>query len=143
MSYFPSLSWGKMGLVTGILQFNLLSSCDAAEETRIKSSITEFKFQPSKPFYFENSNVVLFLDTQDSPVIWRSKDEGKTWDNKTSPSGSLDKLYQHPFDDQKAIALTKGLTHYVTKNRGESWQSFQTPLPASFSNDPPRCIPRH
>jgi hypothetical protein len=43
----------------------------------------------------------------------------------------------HPFDNKRAYVLTKDTTHYMTADRGKTWQSFFTDSsPSSWRRQP-------
>lgn len=75
-----------------------------------------------------------------------SLDEGKTWDLASGiPAGQASMVFEHPFNNRLAFALTRGKTHYRTDDRGKTWRSFEVPLPPavvaqplSFHSDPKR-----
>lgn len=63
--------------------------------------------------------------------VLRSEDEGKTW----APISGVDlavRLVAHPHSNEMAFIIGRDTTHWVTYNRGSSWQSFQTPREASL-----------
>jgi len=45
-------------------------------------------------------------------------------------------IYLHPFDKNKAYALTVGREHFVTSDKGKSWQKFKTEWPPSLQRNP-------
>lgn len=54
-----------------------------------------------------------------------SSDEGKSWALASGiPEGEVIRLVEHPFGHSMAFALGRGEKHWVTHNRGESWQSW-------------------
>lgn len=68
-------------------------------------------------------------------VVQRSTDEGKTW----SPVEEITDAYRlidHPFSKEIAFVIGKHKKHWVTTNRGESWQSFETEREATLSGQP-------
>lgn len=55
-----------------------------------------------------------------------SSDEGKSWKLAAGiPEGSVARLVEHPFGHSMAFAVGNDETHWVTNNRGESWQSWK------------------
>jgi hypothetical protein len=55
-----------------------------------------------------------------------SSDEGLTWNPASGiPEGKIYKLVEHPFGHNMAFALGKDAEHWVTYNRGETWQSWE------------------
>ena len=93
-------------------------------------SITRLDNLPNKLFYFDDSPVILLHD----PVtlgVSRSDDEGKTW---TAANIAGARLVGHPHNNEMAFAIGRN-EHWVTYNRGSSWQSFSTTEDASVSGD--------
>jgi len=55
-----------------------------------------------------------------------SSDEGLNWNPASGiPEGKIYKLVEHPFGHNMAFALGKDAEHWVTYNRGETWQSWE------------------
>jgi hypothetical protein len=76
---------------------------------------------------------VILIHDPVSLSVQRSADEGKTW----SPVDGVEKgdairLVSHPHNNEMAFIIGRHLTHWVTYNRGETWQSFETPREASL-----------
>lgn len=65
--------------------------------------------------------------------VQRSEDEGKTWNEVSGIDGAL-RLIAHPHNNEMAFILGRYTTHWVTYNRGATWQSFETPREASLSS---------
>ncbi|WFD05581.1 vacuolar protein sorting/targeting protein PEP1 [Malassezia vespertilionis] len=87
---------------------------------------SEFAHLPSKLTYFQDSTVVLWHDGE-ARDVYRSDNEGKTWELvKGPPPRSAYLLIQHPYDPQQAFILSDSTEHWLTKNRGASWQRFET-----------------
>ena len=94
-------------------------------------TVTHIDNLPNKLFYFDDTPVVLSHD----PVtlgIARSDDEGKTWN--AVPDVVASRLISHPDNNEMAFAIGKS-QHWVTYNRGQSWQSFETPVDASITGE--------
>lgn len=64
----------------------------------------------------------------------RSGDEGKKWQTVEGVENAI-RLVSHPHNNNMAFAIGEGTTHWVTYNRGDSWQSFETPREASLSGE--------
>lgn len=64
----------------------------------------------------------------------RSDDEGKSWNTVEGVDKAV-RLISHPHDNSMAFIIGKDETHWVTYNRGSSWQSFETPLEASLTSE--------
>ncbi|KAI8050565.1 hypothetical protein BDF22DRAFT_695641 [Syncephalis plumigaleata] len=90
-----------------------------------------FKHLPSKLSFFGDQSVVLYFDSEDK-IVYRSERVGREWQPiKDVPAGKVESMHVHPFDDQLAFLLTSGKQHYVTRDRGATWSTFDTPLPPS------------
>lgn len=77
--------------------------------------------------------VILMQDPVTSKVM-RSPDEGKTWEAVTGPEEAI-RLIPHPHNTEMAFIIGRETTHWVTYNRGVTWQSFETPREASLSGN--------
>lgn len=66
--------------------------------------------------------------------VSRSDDEGKTWKPIAGPDEAV-RLIAHPHNNEMAFVIGPDTKHWVTYNRGESWQSFETPREASLAGD--------
>jgi hypothetical protein len=65
--------------------------------------------------------------------VLRSPDEGKTWSLiQGVDEGDAIRLVNHPHNNEMAFIIGRYTTHWVTYNRGDTWQSFQTPREASL-----------
>lgn len=64
--------------------------------------------------------------------VLRSPDEGKTWEAVSGPEEAI-RLIPHPHNTEMAFIIGRETTHWVTYNRGVTWQSFETPREASLS----------
>ena len=80
--------------------------------------------------------IVLSLEDH-SGIVWRSHNDGETWEpvEKTRGKKVFD-IYPHPFDKNKAYALTLGREHFMTSDQGKSWQKFETKWPPSLQRNP-------
>lgn len=88
--------------------------------------VNQFPQYPDNLNYFENSDVILFQDTQ-SNNIYRSPDAGVTWERvKDVPEGKGYYLFMHEYDSERAYILTPGIQHYRTHDRGKTWNQFLT-----------------
>ncbi|WWD19083.1 hypothetical protein CI109_103541 [Kwoniella shandongensis] len=88
---------------------------------------------PNRLFYFDDTPVVMLHDPVTLSVM-RSPDEGKTWEPISGPGeGEAVRLVDHPHNNDMAFIIGRRYTHWVTYNRGASWQSFETPREASLA----------
>ncbi|ORX80565.1 Oligoxyloglucan reducing end-specific cellobiohydrolase [Basidiobolus meristosporus CBS 931.73] len=110
--------------------YSLIAGTGAGDVTVRNTGLTNL---PTKLFYFEDSGVILYLDTTSRTVL-RSDNEGGTWSKVSNvPDSIATDMYSHPYDKQTAIILTEDTTHYITHDRGSTWTSFKTPLQPSLS----------
>jgi Sortilin, neurotensin receptor 3, len=127
----------------------LLISSTTAEDKAPKIVSQRFDNPPINVQYFEDSDVVLFQDWKEN-VIWRTENAGLDWKKVSDiPLEKAWTMFMHPFDHQRAYVLTKGVIHYQTRDKGETWQKFQTDvqpsswraMPMAFhAGDPDRII---
>ncbi|KZV85936.1 Oligoxyloglucan reducing end-specific cellobiohydrolase [Exidia glandulosa HHB12029] len=97
---------------------------------------TTFENLPTRLFYLDDTSTVFYHDMT-AGNVYVSDDEGKKWElAKGIPPGDALLAIEHPFDNRVAFILTKDKKHYVTSNRGESWQEFTVPNPPAFSSNP-------
>jgi hypothetical protein len=110
--------------------------------------IKKFDFIPSNLNYFEDSDVILFED-EISRNVWRSEDAGVTWGVVDGiPKQKTLLVVMHPSDAKRAYALTNGRSHWMTDDRGKTWEEFYTDAlvtlwrsPMAFhGTDPDRII---
>ena len=64
-------------------------------------------------------------------TVRRSDDEGKTWKLVEGVEDAI-RLVAHPHNNNMAFIIGPDKKHWVTYNRGDSWQSFKTPVEASL-----------
>jgi hypothetical protein len=91
-------------------------------------SITDWAVhnEPMNIEYFDDSDVILFQDWNEN-AVYRSENAGETWAKvEDIPYNDAWSMYMHPFDNKRAYVLTKDTTHYMTADRGKTWQSFFT-----------------
>jgi hypothetical protein len=108
---------------------------------------TAFKSLPANIFYFEDSDTVLVTDVIPG-IVYRSTDAGVKWKQiKDIGEGKIGEVFPHPYSPQTAIAVGDKTTHWISKDRGETWEEFKTKYPVvrgrplSFhADDPDRII---
>ncbi|ORY35539.1 hypothetical protein BCR39DRAFT_567933 [Naematelia encephala] len=96
-------------------------------------TITRLDNLPNRLFYFDDTPVILIHDPVTLTVL-RSADEGKTW-NPISGVDSAVRLIPHPHNNEMAFIIGRRTTHWVSYNRGDSWQSFETSREASLAGN--------
>jgi hypothetical protein len=135
--------WGSL-LLSGLL----CSSGAAAKKDKPSVHTSSFPFWPYNVNYFDDSDVLLFEDFNDH-VVFRSTNAGVSWDKVSSvPAGKEMELTMHRFDNKRAYIITKERSHWMTKDRGETWEEFYTDSLASLfrpaltfhAKDPDRII---
>ncbi|KAG0647921.1 Carboxypeptidase Y receptor [Hyphodiscus hymeniophilus] len=131
-------------LVSGLL----CASSAAAKKDKPSVSTTSFPFWPNGVSYFDDSDVLLFEDVNDR-VVFRSTDAGVTWDKVSKvPAGKAMELIMHAYDNKRAYIITPDSSHWMTNDRGDTWEEFYTDSQASafrealtfHAKDPDRII---
>ncbi|KAG8221150.1 hypothetical protein J3R82DRAFT_2696 [Butyriboletus roseoflavus] len=123
-----------------LLAFLVYIGFATAQEPEV--SVSHFDNLPGRLFFFEDTSSVVYHDIVTGD-LYVSQDEGKSWSRAEDiPGGIVSMVIPHPFDNRYAFALTDGMTHYRTENRGKTWRSFEvlaplsyTPKPLSFHSD--------
>ena len=96
----------------------------SAKKDAPRITISELDNTPaSPPLYFEDSDVILILDTAGNVI--RSEDAGEKWGVINDvPKGRAWDLVLHPYNKEVAYVWGKEKTHWITDDRGKSWRSF-------------------
>jgi hypothetical protein len=117
--------------LTGILLLAVGSQLSEAKSDGPRIALTKLDSEPSPPSYFENSDTVLFYDSQ-SKVVHLSFDGGLEWDvvkdEAGEMAGAVGGVQIHPFDNKKAYILGLYGIHWVTTDQGVTWNSFELPV---------------
>ena len=91
---------------------------------------------PANLFYFDDTDTILIHDAEALKVL-RSDDAGGSWETvKDIEEGGAWDLWQHPYNNKVAYALGLETTHWVTKDQGKSWKTFETEKRPSRSRPP-------
>ncbi|KAI8342310.1 hypothetical protein BC941DRAFT_138054 [Chlamydoabsidia padenii] len=98
---------------------------DCGEGGQIQSTRMEFTDRVVDYIYFTDTNRVI-VRTADNKV-WRSDDDGNQW-IQIFDDHQVIAIYQNPHHEQTAYFMTKGLTHFVTQDRGSNFNQFTTHL---------------
>lgn len=131
-------------LVSGLL----CASSTAAKKDKPLVSLSNFPFWPFNVNYFDDSDVLLFEDRNNHDV-YRSEDAGVSWAKVSGvPEGKMLETKMHPYDNKRAYIITDERSHFLTKDRGETWEEFYTDAQASLfreallfhARDPDRII---
>ncbi|ODN82335.1 signal sequence binding protein [Cryptococcus wingfieldii CBS 7118] len=110
----------------------VLISALAALAADPQVTVNRIENLPNRLFYFDDTPVVMYHDPA-MLTVHRSEDEGKTWEQITGPiEGEAIRLVEHPHNNEMAFIIGRYTTHWVTYNRGATWQSFVTPRDASL-----------
>ncbi|KAI7972263.1 hypothetical protein EIK77_003687 [Talaromyces pinophilus] len=105
-----------------------------------KIALKELDVVPADPFYFKNSDTVMFL----SPLtgeVYQSFDGGLEWKVVGEEEGvtAAVLILPHPHDNQKAYILGRHGIHWVTTDQGRTWREFEVPAaPSTFVYEPLR-----
>ncbi|KAI9029440.1 hypothetical protein DFJ74DRAFT_487960, partial [Hyaloraphidium curvatum] len=100
--------------------------------SKVVETAVRFDHAPRRLVYFKDSEVILIL-SGDAEALYRSADQGKTWTMTADiPKGAAKVLMRHEHDPDTAFVLTDSTTHYITRNKGLSWTTFDTPLAPAF-----------
>lgn len=91
----------------------------------------------------------MFQDWETN-TVQRSSDAGATWKEISGGpvAGKEWNMYMHPRDNKRAYVLSEGSSHWMTSDRGETWEKFVTDAPPSawrpafnfHGSDPNRII---
>jgi Sortilin, neurotensin receptor 3, len=121
-------------IIASMLITNITAQKDAPSITAVP-----FDNQPNNIEYFDDSDVIIFQDWE-SGTVYRTDNAGETWSKVNGTPITYEdawSMYMHPFDKERAYVLTKESTHYMTDDRGATWQSFFTDALPSAWRDPP------
>jgi hypothetical protein len=126
----------------------LLLTSASAKKDKPSISQSSFPFWPYNVQYFDDSDVLLFQDLNDH-IVYRSTDAGVKWEKVSDvPPGKVLEMTMHPYDNKRAYIITNEKSHWMTKDRGETWDDFYTDSLASLfrealtfhAGDPDRII---
>ena len=132
----------------GLLYSTTLLGTAWAKKDKPSVKDTTFDFIPYNLNYFDDSDVLLFEDPL-SRNVYRSDNAGETWGVVDAiPKGRLLEISMHPFDKKRAFIITNDKSHWMTKDRGETWKEFYSESQASVfrealtyhAGDPDRII---
>ncbi|KAK1148412.1 vacuolar protein sorting/targeting protein PEP1 [Aspergillus melleus] len=103
-----------------------------------KITATELDHQPASLFYFEDTETAL-LNTLDGNLL-QTVDGGEKWEivkgDNGEMEGSVVLIRQHPFDKNKAYAISASKRHWVTTDQAKSWTSFEAEGIAAVNHYP-------
>ncbi|KAJ4295684.1 vacuolar protein sorting/targeting protein PEP1 [Collariella sp. IMI 366227] len=117
--------WGALQ-AAALLAAALWTTPLAAKNDRPSFHLKAFENIPKNLVYFANSDVVLFQDA-DANNVYRSDNHGEKWDRVDAvPKGKAWLLYMHQFDSNRAYIFTEGTTHFRTRDRGKTWDKFDS-----------------
>ncbi|KAF8264511.1 Oligoxyloglucan reducing end-specific cellobiohydrolase [Lactarius quietus] len=122
------------GFLLSLLALFLSSFVLAQNAPEVKMNY--FENLPARLFFFDDTTYVAYHDIVRRD-LYISSDEGKNWNRVTDiPQGDTALFLEHPFNNRMAFVLTQGTTHYRTDDRGQSWRSFEMPVPPSYVSRP-------
>ena len=118
-------SWKPTALCSVLLLItSLLLTCSAKEQNTPGIARTEIENAPTSLFYFEDSNRVLLHDRYVGKVLL-SKNGGKDWEDVDQIKEAVDAFW-HPYDNKVAYVVDMKKHIYITYDRAESWERFDT-----------------
>lgn len=95
--------------------------------TDISHKLSKFNSPMLSGFqYFIKSSVVMFLS--ESQEVWRSTDDGLSWTRTLPDAGRFLGIYPHD-TDEKLVYLFTNKDIYVSRDRGESFDRHDLPVP--------------
>lgn len=104
------------------------------DQLKIEPKTLELDDQPVALFYFEGTETAL-THLSDGE-LYRSFDGGKEWEvveTEGAVVGPVAMIRQHPFDNNKAYALSINGRHWITTDQAKTWKSFEVAdTPASY-----------
>jgi hypothetical protein len=139
------MSYQRRFLLYTVVVLVTLLLIDCAEAFEPKVSESELSNAPKNIVYFNDSSVILYhADGQGQ--LFRSEDDGGSW-KEVKVDGPVNSLIPHPFDDNRAFAITTGKKHYATVDKGKNWKEFEIPhitglhvVPFAFHAEEPDYI---
>ncbi|KAL9090767.1 MAG: hypothetical protein Q9159_001823 [Coniocarpon cinnabarinum] len=120
-----------MRLVFILLLILLPLASAEVDKKNIKRTSFESKLSPFQ--FFEDSETVLTVEPRHG-IAHISKDAGASWDKVPDVQRAF-AIVLSPNNNNVAIIMCTGDTHYITRNQGKDWTPFttkgMTPSPAS------------
>lgn len=115
--------WRHFMLPVLLLSCSFSTTFGRNEKPRLQ--ITKFDFMPYNVNYFDESDILLFVDPLTND-LYRSSDAGESWSiPKDIPRGTAISLIMHPWEPMRAYIITEDRIHWMTFDRGESWRRFE------------------
>ena len=117
----------RLGILSALLVLGL-PSVFAQDDDKRHPKITKTAFDgPMVNIkYFDDSNVITATDYTNR-VVHRSTDAGATWDVvEDIAEGEAFEVMYHPFNNKVAVCIGTKRKHWITKDQGEKWASFET-----------------
>ncbi|KAA8644881.1 vacuolar protein sorting/targeting protein PEP1 [Aspergillus tanneri] len=106
---------------------NTTTSSAAKNSKKPKITATNLDSQPTSLFYFEDAETAL-LNTRDGNLL-QTFDGGESWEVVKGEDGGMEHkvlfIWQHPFDKNKAYAISQNKRHWVTTDQAKTWASFE------------------
>ncbi|OQO04227.1 hypothetical protein B0A48_10838 [Cryoendolithus antarcticus] len=133
-------------LVSLVLGF--LSVLTIAKKDKPSVESTTFKSIPAVLTYFDDTDIILVVDTHDK-TTYRSDDAGIKWAPLSGVAkGETLELLKNQNDPHVAVVIGTDKTHWITKDQGKSWDEFETefsatmrrPAIAFHASDPDRML---
>ncbi|TPX50780.1 hypothetical protein SeLEV6574_g00711 [Synchytrium endobioticum] len=104
---------------------------DAVSDTSRDVVMTKYTFEDEMAdyLYFNRSKTVIIRDY--SGLIWKSPDQGRTWEQVLKDSNGVSALLTDTYRDDRAFFITTGKKQYYTKDKGTTFVSFTVPTEAN------------
>lgn len=122
-----------------ILLAALLWQLAAAKSKDLTIKSMKLQAEPIWPFYFENSDTVLFQDAATGDV-YRSFNGGADWDVIDDEDGTMKgnvwTVHPHPYDNNKAYIIGLNGQHWVTTDKAKTWRRFDLDAVPSLRHRP-------
>ncbi|EEA22297.1 vacuolar protein sorting/targeting protein PEP1 [Talaromyces marneffei ATCC 18224] len=131
------LTTSPLLLLLLLITISSLTGGAVAKSDGPKIALKEVEVVPEQPFYFENTDTVLFLSAATGEV-YRSFDGGLEWhvigkgEGEEGLTNDAVVILPHKYDNKKAYILGRHGAHWVTTDQGRTWRRFEVPAAPSM-----------
>jgi photosystem II stability/assembly factor-like uncharacterized protein len=124
--------------LASILLLGVLAQIGTAKKSDGPTVATKkLNYEPIIPFYFENSETILF-QSSGTGEVFRSFDGGVNWDIIEDEAGDIKgnvwSIQPHPYDNQRAYILGRHGQHWITTDQAKTWRRFELNAAPSMLN---------